>query len=465
MHASHSREREWVNVLSSSCSRRGHFRPVRSGSLRRAAACAERFESRRLLAAAIFNSIPSYDAGTDAQSLAAADFNHDGAIDVAVANGNDGTVTILKGNAQGAFSSLSQFSFNSGYANTIIAADLDRDGDIDFAVSRDHIFGYLESLSLLLNDGSGNFTLGPSYDVGAAEPPALIAADLNGDNNSDLVLADSYAGVISVFLNSGGASFVRTDYTTDQYPSSVCAADFNGDGKTDLAVACGAAAAGAVDVFLNAGNGVFAARVKYIGGSYLDLISAADVDGNGRVDLIAAGLGVGVLLNQGNGTFGAPANLTIPDTPNSLITTDLDGNGTNDIAVSSESSWTLSVFNNLGSATFAPRIDYAIDRVNQAIAADLNADARPDLLLASVNLDSSNNAGKVSVLMNKGDGTFPADRSYVAGSGSDAGSDLAAADFDGDGRIDLATANGTERSISVLFNTGEGPSRLRSNIL
>ena len=143
----------------------------------------------------------------------------------------------------------------------------------------------------------------------------------------------------------------KVDYPTGLAPDSVTAADLDGDGKPDLAVANGGAPpANTVSVLLNQGNGTFAARVDYAVGTTPDSVAAADLDGDGKLDLAVVqnySNTVSVLLNNGNGTFAAKVDYPTGTAPGSVAAVDLNGDGMADLAISNELSNTVSVLLNL----------------------------------------------------------------------------------------------------------------------
>jgi hypothetical protein len=175
-------------------------------------------------------------------------------------------------------------------------------------------------------------------------------------------------------------------------PSHVVAADLDGDGELDLVTAN--PDRNNVSVLLNLGKGTFAAPVNYAAGKSPNTVSAADLDGDGKLDLVTANRDsndVSVLLNKGWMTFAAPVHYAAGKRPNSVAVADLDGDGKLDLVTSNLESDTVSVLLNLGKGTFAAPIHLATGtRPTSVAAADLDGDGKPDLVTASSGSNSLN---------------------------------------------------------------------------
>lgn len=327
----------------------------------------------------------------------------------------------------------------------VVAADLNGDGKIDLATANEH------SGSVLLNNGDGTFA--PGNDFGAGfESYGMTAADFNGDGMVDLATANHFDSTVTVLLNNGDGTF-ETDvhYATEPFPTGVTAADFNGDGKMDLATAN--YGINTVSVLLNNGDGTFATGVAYATGISPNSLTAADFDGDGTVDLATANQNsISVLLNNGDGTF-APQVAYDNDSGSygrSVTAVDFNGDGKADLAMAnySANANAVTVLLNNGDGTFAPMVDYAIGAAPFSLtAADFNGDGNTDLATANFT------AGSVSVLKNNGDGTFATHVDHIIpNSVTDS---VAAADFNGDGKMDLATTTSLvdANSVMVLLNT------------
>jgi hypothetical protein len=199
----------------------------------------------------------------------------------------------------------------------------------------------------------------------------------------------------------------------------------------------------------------FAAQQTYAVGNGAIALVAADLSGNGRVDLVTANYNddtISVLLSKGDGTFSAAQTYTVGSLPWGLAVADFNGDGHPDIAVSNFGGDSVSVLLNKGDGTFSAAQTYAVGAHPEGIAtADLTGDGHADLVV--VNHGDEITDGTVSVLMNNGDGSFAAQETYSVGVGP---AFVAIGDLNGDGYPDVAVSNFVDNSVSVLLNNGDG---------
>ena len=320
------------------------------------------------------------------------------------------------------------------------AADLDGDGDVDLAVANRNT----HNVSVLLNNGDGTYAAHTTYSV-TSYPINLFAADLNGDGRPDLVSTSSSGNNVSVLINNGNGTFAtHVDYAVGSTPYSVSGGDLDGDGDVDVVTGNQSN----VSVLRNNGNGTFAARVNYTGGAFVNGLSLFDSDGDGDLDVACANSNddtVTLLVNDGFGFLTLLQTYPVGDNPSKIVGCDLDADGDNDMAVANRNSHTVGVLKNNGNGTFAAQVTYAVGTNPVSVfAADLDADG--DLDLASANYSSND----VAVLLNGGAGVF----SYGGDYGVQTGPyDLFAADVNGDRALDLAVINLNTNNLSILLNT------------
>ncbi len=183
-------------------------------------------------------------------------------------------------------------------------------------------------------------------------------------------------------------------------------------------------------------------------------VTTADFNGDGKPDLAVvwsnnSTSGVAILLGKGDGTFAAPISYTTGSYSISATVADFNGDGRLDIAVVGEGPGNLTILLGKGDGTFtagATITSGLAPTPSSVVAADFNSDGKQDLAVA-------NATGTVSVLLGNGDGSFQAAQSFPAGPNC---SYLAAADFNKDGKPDLAVANASESLVSILTGNGDG---------
>ncbi len=334
---------------------------------------------------------------------------------------------------------------------SVFCADLDGDSDLDLAVAN----WYSDSVSILKNNGDETFQLDSNYAVGDG-PRSVFCADLDGDSDLDLAVANANSNNVSILLNNGDGTFqTKVDYDVGAGPSSVFCADLDGDCDLDLAVAHYASRY--VWVLLNNGDAIFESTVAYyLGPGGCWSVFCADLDGDMDLDLAlpnAPADSVSILLNNGDGTFQSAVSYAAGASPWSVFCADLDGDIYLDLAVANRStgadSGSISVLLNNGDGTFQSAVDYGAGiGPSSVFCADLNGDLALDLAVAN------GGAQNVSILLNNGDGTFQSAVDYGAGIGP---SSVFCADLDGDLDLDLEWANFGNDNISILMNLTQVP--------
>jgi Bacterial Ig-like domain (group 3)/FG-GAP-like repeat/FG-GAP repeat len=455
-----------------------------------------------------FQTAVSYNAGGQGTlSVVLGDVNGDGKLDVIASNDcssnsncTDGSVSVLLGNGDGTLQSAVSYDAGGEDSQYAVLGDVNGDGKADvlvvnYCASNNNCSN--GSVSVLLGNGDGTFQTAVSYNSGGQGAMSVALGDVNGDGKADTVVANNCAsnsncsnGSVSVLLGNGDGTFqTAVSYSSGgQAAISVVLGDVNGDGKSDVVVANNCVSNsnctnGWVGVLLGNGDGTFQQALGYnSGGNYAASVAVADINGDGKADLLVAnqsdsdgdwmdGSVASVLLGNGDGTFQSAVSYASGDFDgSSLAVVDVDGDHKPDVVIANQCidnyncvNGSVSVLLGNGDGTLRGGVNYspgAWDAYGVAIA-DVNADGKLDLLVASqCNDGNSCTNGAASVLLGNGDGTFQAGVSYSSG-GLDAFSILTA-DVNGDGKDDLLVGNicgdnnCSSGSVSVLLGNGDG---------
>jgi hypothetical protein len=331
--------------------------------------------------------------------LAVADFNQDGRPDLAITAGvrvytmlgnGDGTFTPATGSPQ-SIPSPPYDDFGSPYVGSIAVGDFTHSGHAGLAVA----LWQNQAAAILEGNGDGTFTTSSSLvNTQGYSTEALAAADFNADGNLDLAYVNSIAGASGVALGYGGGTF----NAAGQFPyngAGVAVGDFNGDGRLDVTLGA--------PVLLGNGDGTFTAANNPAGSASVGLwqMVAADFNGDGRLDLAGTnvtGTAVVVLLGNGDGTFQQPVTIQSSHNPAALVAGDFNNDGKLDLAVAnSDETVTLLLGNGDGTFTEAAGSPFALLGAGPSAiaAADFNGDGKLDLAVANA-LDGT---GTVSILL------------------------------------------------------------------
>jgi hypothetical protein len=289
-------------------------------------------------------------------------------------------------------------------------------------------------------------------------PFSIVTADFNGDTKLDLAVANQGSNTVSILLGNGNGTFQsRVDYATGIASSVLTTGDFNGDGNIDLVTSNHTS--GTVSVLLGNGDGTFGGHVDYAAGPDPLGITAGDFNGDGKLDLAAAEFfgsnTVAILLGNGDGSFQSPVQYPVGNIPEQVATGDFNGDGRLDLAVSDEdccaySVKKVSILLGNGDGTFQPHVDYTAGAGPNGVAvADFNADGKLDLAVSNLS------ANTISILLGNGDGTFQPHVDYATPTQGGFGV-VVTGDFNGDGQLDLVDTNDLSDTISMLIGNGDG---------
>lgn len=372
------------------------------------------------------------------------DLNGDGKLDAVVPTVNSGVISVLLGNGAGGFSSRVDLPQTSS-ANVALA-DMNNDGVLDLVSTN---FSQ-NKVSVWIGNGLGGFASPLSVPAGSG-PYGVAVGDVNSDGYDDVVVSAANVDSVSVLLGNGtGALATAVEYPAGHQPGYLALADLDNDGTLDLAVSDYQIDAlhGGMFVLTGAGNGSFTVLGTQSIGLGATGITAADLDGDGVQDLIAASTSGSVSFLS----LSSPNSQPVPVTGPAVVAVgDFDGNGVPDLAVSSNDriaiilgTPSLGGFGPPATYTFTPSFSGSGQWFALA-SGDINGDGRPDL----VGLDGI--VSGIGVLFGDGSGGFPTRTNFATGAFP---SGVACADLNGDGKADLVFANSGSNSVSVVLSNG-----------
>jgi len=364
-----------------------------------------------------------------------------------------GTIAV----GDGGFELLSSVSGSLPTAPTLLqAADFNEDGKLDALVLYGQKGGH--QAQVFLGVGDGTFTPGATLET-VQLPMSVALADFNGDGAIDAAIgacaqSGADAGLL-MFAGDGHGNFGTAVSTAVSFcPFGLSVADINGDGVSDLVTGGPGPTAttpttGEVRVYLGGPNGLSLLKTLPFKSPVLG-VTTADFNGDGNVDL-AVSLSnneLDVLYGDGEGDFAGFAPITVAETAYRLIhAADLDGDGRQDLLLTDIRGW-MALFPselNDGSTTFgAPDYFIAGNELTAVAFADLGGDGHLDIAAANA---SANYTG-VTLMVAQPGGGFAYQGIFTHGPAFG----IAAGDFNGDGRIDLAFTNQNAQTLEVLLN-------------
>jgi hypothetical protein len=327
---------------------------------------------------------------------------------------------------------------------SLLPVDVDGDGDVDLITKVGFATGgdLSNDVEILRNEGG---KLVPA-SLGLSTLPALrlegLLEDLDGDGQTDAYRVDFAGQTLSVHKRIPGGFAAAATYALPAYPQRPALADVDGDGDLDFVIP--ASNPSGLLVMRNDGDGAFAAPEVYGAGAEPWCVAMLDLDGDGKLDAVVGNHpsdeALYTLRNHGDGTFEAAVRLPLTKGATQLFTTDLDGDGSGDLVIDRGGYGFATALNPHG-GTLTPSQIVAWSQYHLVVG-DVDSDGHPDLAVLAPSglvLFGNDGAGVLS------------ERSSWAGN---AWGEVALADIDGDGHIELVTASNVE--VSVLRDHGMG---------
>ena len=352
-----------------------------------------------------------FPTGSAPGTVAVADLNADGKLDIVTANEQSGDATVLLGDGKGGFAQSKGSPFTAGHdPNDIAVADYNADGKPDLAFANHEE----KHLTVLLGDGRGGFAPAPNSPFAVETKPhthGVAAGDLNGDGNQDLVTDSWQTDQVNILPGDGKGGFRSPGslFSVGKHPyQRLRVSDVNSDGKADIITTN--LDGGNVTVLLSDGRGGFkqAKGSPFACGDSPFNFAVGDVNGDGKPDLAIVNSpgsttdrngkeGLTVMIGDGSGGFRplADSPFATGRIPNLTAIGDVNGDGINDIAVSSPDGGNITLFL-MSRGGVASNSTIAVSGKPKGLAmGDVNGDRKADIVV------TNNAANAVTVLLSK----------------------------------------------------------------
>ena len=411
-------------------------------------------------------------------SITAADVNKDGRPDLVAADSADGVVLVVLNRGDGfASSTVSGYAVPAG-AREVYMAGCARDGDSNLESDASHQGALLaarsvDSVTVPAQTSAGLFSASPAYPITGGSgslPESLAVADFNGDGKPDAIAGSltpqTIEGGVTVLLGNGDGTFTPQNVPSSLGSDSLGTGDFNGDGKVDFA----STDPSGISIYLGNGDGTFQSPTGIPTSSQgITGLSVGDFNGDGKLDFAVVDSAGGtssngyVYLGLGNGTFEVHQSFIVGSAPVGTQAIDVNGDGKLDLVVtnngtpayiSSSDPGSVAVLLGNGDGTFQEPVAYAAGENPQfTLVKDINGDGKPDLITATT-LNFSSSSYGLSVLLNMGNGRFGSPQAVTSAYGP---VEIGAADFNGDGKIDLLVTHCCgETQLGYFQGNGDG---------
>jgi hypothetical protein len=377
-------------------------------------------------------------------SIKAGDFNNDNKSDLAVANIATNNISVYLGTDSGTFIPSVEYPVGSSPSD-LLTVDLNSDSILDIVTTNSGS----NNLSILIGNINGTFNSASNYILGNS-PLGITGSDLNKDGNIDLIITHPNSNNMSVILGNGNGTLGTSTIfpVGGLYPIRTTTSDFNQDSNVDIAVAN--RNSDNISIFFGSGNGSFSFQKSIYGGKSTSSILAAYLNNDSNSDLVSTSIGsnnISISLASTPGNFIASNSYNIPFPGYDIFSSDLNNDNWLDLTYCGGA---LATLNGAGGGDFNPAVIKVPNNWGYGYMkpADLNDDGIIDIVASS----SSSN-GFCVILGSTGGNFSNLSCDYIT-NGNNVNS-IALEDFNGDGKIDIATANNTP-DVSIMINNGSG---------
>jgi len=423
--------------------------------------------------APVLTAVPS---ASSCSTLIVGDVNGDGKDDLVVVNQSacskgTSSIDVLISNGDGSFTVGNNYPITDTNLPGGVLADTTGNGKLDLVVVDQAVPA---NVWTLLGNGNGTFQTPTSVALSGESGNGAVFTDLNGDGLLDLAVMDFSTNKLTIYLATSATTYASAvSYNTSDTVNDACsltAGDMTGDGKAEMVNAnC---KDNTLTVYVNNGDGTFQTGVYYAdalsapSGTTADLfpvaVSIADVNGDGKADIISANDDAGdvtILLGNGDGTVNVPsigyATGGFPNFP--PIVGDFNGDGNVDLVVA-DLEYSLVFLKGYGDGTFRSALDYYAPFTNgdpegvTVATGDFNGDGNPDFVLGNC---CATQAG-ITVFLSRADGSLQPGVTYVSANASQQLKYVAVADFNQDGKLDIAAADANNNVVQIFNGVGDG---------